>query len=102
MQLTIQPQQKTETKNMTTLRLRKSIGWSPLRLSLFLILFALACFTLSPTVRAVDPPPDGGYPNDNTAEGEDTLFSLTTGYYNTAIGFHALYSNTTQGNNTAV
>jgi hypothetical protein len=25
--------------------------------------FAFACFTLAPAVRAVDPPPDGGYPN---------------------------------------
>jgi len=28
------------------------------------------------TTFAVDPPPDGGYPNDNTAEGQDALFSL--------------------------
>ena len=34
-----------------------------------LALFALACFALSPTVRAVDPPPDGGYGGQNTAEG---------------------------------
>ena len=42
--------------------------------------FAAAAF-------AVDPPPDGGYPNNNTAEGTDALFSLTTGANNTAIGF---------------
>ena len=45
------------------------------------------------TARAVSPPPDGGYPNGNTAEGEDALFSLTTGTGNTALGFHALYDN---------
>ena len=67
----------------------------------FLVLLALACFALLPTARAVDPPPDGGYPNENTAEGEDALFSLTTGVNNTAIGFHALYSNTTGDANTA-
>ena len=38
-----------------------------------LIVLTLACFALSPGARAVDPPPDGGYPGDNTAEGEDAL-----------------------------
>jgi hypothetical protein len=38
--------------------------------------FAFACFALSPTLRAVDPPPDGGYPNSNTAEGDDALSGL--------------------------
>ena len=67
-----------------------------------LIALALGRFGLSPQARAVDPPPDGGYPNQNTAEGEDALLSLTLGFSNTAIGYHALYSNTTGGNNTAV
>jgi len=53
------------------------------------------------TARAVTPAPDGGYPNFNTAEGEDALFSLTIGTDNTAVGFHALYSNTTGYWNTA-
>ncbi len=61
----------------------------------------LAFLTLSPTARAVDPPPDGGYPNFNTAEGEDALFSLTAGTYNTAIGYHTLFSNTEGYYNTA-
>ena len=55
-----------------------------------------ACAFLLPTARAVDPPPDGGYANNNTAEGDQALFSLTGGFNNTAMGFHALYSNTTQ------
>ena len=50
---------------------------------------------------AVDPPPDGGYPNQNTAEGEDALLALTTGFANTAIGFEALSSNTSGDFNTA-
>jgi hypothetical protein len=49
----------------------------------------------------VTPAPDGGYPNQNTAEGEDALFSLTTGINNTAIGFQALHDNTTGNQNTA-
>ena len=51
--------------------------------------------------RAVDPPPDGGYPNFNTAEGEDALFSLSGGSSNTAIGFDALFTNTGGRENTA-
>ena len=78
------------------------MGRSPSRLGLLLIPLALACIALSPTLRAVSPPPDGGYPNGNTAEGENALFSLTTGVDNTAIGFDALYSNTTGSSNTAV
>jgi len=68
---------------------------------LCVILLVLACFELSPRAQAVTPAPDGGYPNENTAEGDDALFSLTTGSYNTAAGFDALYSNTTGISNTA-
>jgi hypothetical protein len=68
---------------------------------LALTLFALACFSLSPTAQAVSPPPDGGYTNENTAEGDSALFSLTTGTHNTADGFQALFSNTTGTANTA-
>src|SRR5205814_1848710 len=89
-----------KTKNMTTLHLRKSIGRSSLRLG-FLLTFALACFALSPTVRAVTPPPDGGYPGENTAEGDNALSSLTTGVANTAIGNGALFSDTSGSDNMA-
>ena len=60
----------------------------------------LACFAFSPAARAVDPPPDGGYPGANTAEGDLALLSLTTGEANTALGFKALSANTTGSNNT--
>ena len=62
---------------------------------------ALACFAVFPRAQAVVPAPDGGYPGGNTAEGENALFSLTTGASNTAIGFIALVSNTTGDFNTA-
>src|SRR5437762_403016 len=86
---------------MTTLHLRKSIGRSPLRLGFLLIGLALAWFALSPPAQAVTPPPDGGYPGFNTAEGDNALFSLTTGTNNTATGAVALHDNTTGSNNTA-
>jgi len=89
------------TKNMTTLPLRKSSRRSPLRLGFFLIPLVLGCFALSPAARAVLPPPDGGYANQNTAEGTDALFSLTTGSNNTAIGNQALHDNTGGVQNTA-
>ena len=70
-----------------------SIKRSPVRNGFALLALALTCFALSPTVRAqLSPAPDGGYPNQNTAEGEDALFSLTTGDNNTAVGFNALHS----------
>ncbi|MBA3834103.1 MAG: tail fiber domain-containing protein [Chthoniobacterales bacterium] len=62
----------------------------------------LAVLVFATPVFAVDPPPDGGYPNRNTAEGQDALFSLTTGSSNAAVGFDALYSNTFGSLNTAL
>ncbi|MGI8957337.1 MAG: tail fiber domain-containing protein [Chthoniobacterales bacterium] len=60
-----------------------------------------ACALAVTAARAVSPPPDGGYDNFNTAEGQDALFNLTTGFENTAIGYNALYFNTTGAGNTA-
>src|SRR5438874_1755787 len=105
---------------MTTLSIRNAISRSPWRglprkqlpriqamwtmRDLFLIPFVLALgwLALLPTARAVEPPPDGGYSNFNTAEGENALFYLTSGTYNTAIGWFALLSNTTGFYNTAL
>jgi Chaperone of endosialidase len=66
-----------------------------------LILLLLAYIGVASKVEAVSPPPDGGYPGGNTAEGQAALFSLTTGSGNTAIGFKALLRNTTGFSNTA-
>jgi hypothetical protein len=52
--------------------------------------------------QAVVPPPDGGYPGNNTAEGQNALLSLTTGVNNTAVGWFSLKSNTDGQLNTAV
>ena len=56
---------------------RSSVNRAP-SFSRLIIPLMLACFALSPSAQAVDPPPDGGYPGNNTAEGDDALFSLTT------------------------
>jgi hypothetical protein len=63
---------------------------------------SLTCFTgFAPKAFGVTPPPDGGYPFKNTAEGQDALFSLTNGAAKTATGFAALRANTMGDRNTA-
>src|SRR5438094_824618 len=61
----------------------------------------LICSVAS-TLATLDPPPDGGYPNGNTAEGDGALSALTEGSDNTALGNNALMKNTTGSVNTAV
>jgi len=63
------------------------------------ILSALTCLE---TADAISPPADGCYPNFTTAEGCNALFSLTTGFANTGLGWYSLYSNTTTNFNTGV
>jgi hypothetical protein len=70
--------------------------------SLFVIGLLLACFALPQTAHSVSPPPDGGYPGANTAEGQNALFSLTTGGFNTAVGYLSLRNNTEGQLNTAI
>ena len=65
------------------------------------ILLALAFLALSPA-QSVIPPPDGGYPRFNTAEGQNALLSLTWGSHNTAIGWYSLKSDTYAGYNMAL
>ena len=66
---------------------------------LIVTVLSLGCFGLA---QAVVPPPDGGYPGGNTAEGTNALLSLTTGQNNTAVGVNSLGSTTTGGWNTAI
>ena len=67
------------------------------------IVIGLAFAGTGPAGRAALPPPvpDGGYPGDNTAEGDYALTALTTGTFNVAIGFNALTNNSSGGENTA-
>src|SRR5438034_5714239 len=69
---------------------------------LLVIGFTLAGVGLLPQAQAVNPPPDGGYPGGNTAEGQNALLSLTAGTYNTAVGLSSLQSNLTGDFNTAI
>ena len=70
--------------------------------SLVAVTFVLVTFALQPMAEAVVPPPDGGYPGFNTAEGQNALSGLTTGIGNTAVGWFSLFSNTDGSFNTAL
>jgi hypothetical protein len=72
------------------------------RQNLIHIVIGIACIGLFPNAHAVVPPPDGGYPNFTTAEGQNALFSLTTGAANTAVGWFSLKSVTTGSFNTGL
>ena len=75
-----------------TLQLRHSINRSCWPLALLLVPLALACFSLSPTARAVTPAPECP-PNFNARTGCHALYDLTTGVGNAALGWHALAEN---------
>src|SRR6266513_4215800 len=56
------------------------------------IALVLGFVALCPMAQAVIPPPGGGYPGGNTAEGQSALLSRTTGIYNTGLGIYSLLS----------
>jgi hypothetical protein len=66
------------------------------------LLFTFGVMALCQFAHAVTPAPDGGYPGGNTAEGQNALFSLTSGTYNTAVGWFSLRSNSEGQFNTAI
>ena len=86
----------------TTSTISNPINDSLLRRALMFIPFVLMCVATLPGARAVSPAPDGGYPNGNTAEGQNALLSLSTGTFNTAIGVFSLESLTEGNFNTGV
>ena len=87
---------------MTTPYLKTSLTQWPLRLALLLITLVFACFAFSPSAQGVVPAPDGGYPRQNTAEGQNALMNLTTGSANTGVGWFSLKSLATGSFNTGV
>src|ERR671919_284584 len=81
----------------------KTLTKIPIPSFLIALILALACIIgLAPKAQAVVPPPDGGYPGNNTAEGQNALLSLTSGVNNTAVGWFSLKSNRNGQLNTAV
>ena len=70
--------------------------------NILIVTVGLGWFGLMQLAQAATPPPDGGYPGFNTGEGQNALFSLTTGVGNTAVGWYSLFSNTDGSFNTAV
>src|SRR6516165_10186579 len=86
----------------TTSTISNLINNSLLRYAFIIMPFVLMCVATLPGARAVSPPPDGGYPGGNTAEGTDALLSLSSGTDNTAIGADALANNVSGNDNTAV
>ena len=82
--------------------IKASIGKPFLRTHFIMTTIALGLFALPQRTQAVTPPPDGSYPGFNTAEGQNALFSLTTGQWNTALGAFTLRSDTDGSYNTAV
>lgn len=72
------------------------------RFSFKRIALAVGCFAFLPELHAISPTPDGCYPNYTTAEGCKALMSLTTGFGNTALGWYSLFSDTSGSYNTGV
>jgi hypothetical protein len=72
--------------------------------SIAMIIFTLISIAVLAVAQAVVPPPDGGYPGFNTAEGEDALLSLPPngGIANTAVGWSALGNTSGASLNTAM
>ena len=73
--------------------------------TLLLTPLVLACFAFSQIAHAeldVSPPPDGGYPGFTTAEGQNALKNLTSGFGNSAFGWYSLFSVTSVSYNTGL
>ena len=79
-------------------------GWLAFWARCILSIVAVAGSTLLPEAYAVNPPPDGGYPGLNTAEGQNALLGLdtNTGFANTAVGALSLQSTVDDSFNTGV
>ena len=84
--------------------IKTSTALSSFRGGFILVILTVASTILLPNVHAVNPPPDGGYPGFNTAEGQNALLSLdtSTGLANTAVGAFSLQSSVGASFNTGV
>jgi uncharacterized coiled-coil protein SlyX len=84
---------------VTNIHARTWLIRSLTRRNLFLTMLLFVCFALSPKVQATDL--GSVLPGQNTADGSGVLVSLTTGVWNTGIGFQALNHDTSGNQNTA-
>ena len=91
-------------KNATNILTKALMGCPLLRSGFVFTATALAFLGFLSLAHAVNPPPDGGYPGFNTAEGQNALLSLdtSTGFANTAVGALSLPSSVDVSFNTAV
>jgi hypothetical protein len=78
-----------------------STSRSPLRCGFFILSITLCWFALSSGIEA-GCPSIGGCTGQNTAVGDDSLFSLTSGIWNVGVGFQALFNDTTGNQNTGI
>jgi trimeric autotransporter adhesin len=83
---------------MKTITLQFKTSVNRVHVNLAFAATALACFALLPVVQATCR--EGCLTNNNTVLGDDALLH-NTGADNTAIGFQALFNNTSGSNNTA-
>src|SRR5215475_11271935 len=88
--------------NVTIQRFSDLSGRRLLSGCLIYMFWAIACFAMLPEIQAVSPPPDGGYPGENTAEGASALLHLNGGTNNTGVGWASLGFDVTGNLNTAV
>src|SRR5438128_5664187 len=72
------------------------------RITILLVIMSVSVWPALPETGAINPTPDGCFPNFTTAEGCDALSSLTTGAGNTALGWRSLFLDTTGSFNTGV
>ena len=69
--------------------IKASIGRPRLRAALIFVILLLGCFGLLHKAQAVNPPPDGGYPGGNTAEGQAPFLALPRAHtIRRSGGFH--------------
>jgi len=72
-------------------------------MQIILIAMALLSVEVAGTkLYAISPPPGDFYPGRNTAIGQQAFLFLTSGQYNTAVGFLSQAGNATANFNTAV
>ena len=100
------PEYRARNPFMSTVRQGSchAVAMKPHIRSILITLAFLSLAVIEPNARAVIPPPDGGYPGQNTAEGQNALLNLNVnnGANNTAVGWSALRANVDGDFNTAI